>query len=73
MWVHTSKAALKFRRPYVLEALMPASASKPLEEIEDENNEGVYLYMGSFSLAYDTPTLLGDTGMHLERHVSTAF
>ena len=42
-------------------------ASKPAEEIEDENDEGVDLYKGNFSLAYGTLTLLRDTKMHLKR------
>lgn len=42
-------------------------ASKPAEEIEDEDDEGVDLYKGSFSLAYGTLTLLRDTKMHLKR------
>merc|ERR1712226_767317 len=42
-------------------------ASKPEEEIEDEDDEGVDLYKGSFSLAYGTLTLLRDTKMHLKR------
>merc|ERR1712013_952183 len=42
-------------------------ACKPAEEIEDEDNEGVDLYKGSFSLAYGTLTLLRDTKMHLKR------
>jgi len=42
-------------------------ASKPVEEIEDEDDEGVDLYKGSFSLAYGTLTLLRDTKMHLKR------
>merc|ERR1712129_53573 len=43
-------------------------ASKPVEEIEDEDDEGVDLYKGSFSLAYGTLTLLRDTKMHLKRN-----
>merc|ERR1740117_1205700 len=43
-------------------------ASKPVEEIEDEDTEGVDLYKGSFSLAYGTLTLLRDTKMHLKRN-----
>merc|ERR1711896_82854 len=43
-------------------------ASKPAEEIEDEDTEGVDLYKGSFSLAYGTLTLLRDTKMHLKRN-----
>merc|ERR1712176_1216127 len=42
-------------------------ASKPKEEIEEEDTEGVDLYKGSFSLAYGTLTLLRDTKMHLKR------
>ena len=42
-------------------------ASKPAEEIEDENDEGVDLYKGNFSLAYGTLTMLRDTKMHLKR------
>merc|ERR1711979_4696 len=42
-------------------------ASKPVEEIEEEDDEGVDLYKGSFSLAYGTLTLLRDTKMHLKR------
>merc|ERR1719148_486665 len=42
-------------------------ALKPAEEIEDEDDEGVDLYKGSFSLAYGTLTLLRDTKMHLKR------
>ena len=43
-------------------------ASKPEEEIEDEEDEGVDLYKGFFSLACGTPTLLRDTEMHLKRN-----
>jgi elongation factor 3 len=43
------------------------TASKPEEEIEDEDTDGVDLYKGSFSLAYGTLTLLRDTKMHLKR------
>merc|ERR1712226_1693484 len=42
-------------------------ASKPAEEVEEEDDEGVDLYKGSFSLAYGTLTLLRDTKMHLKR------
>jgi elongation factor 3 len=42
-------------------------ASKPAEEVEDEDTEGVDLYKGSFSLAYGTLTLLRDTKLHLKR------
>jgi elongation factor 3 len=44
------------------------TASKPAEEIEEEDTEGVDLYKGSFSLAYGTLTLLRDTKMHLKRN-----
>ena len=43
-------------------------ASKPAEEIEEEDTEGVDLYKGSFSLAYGTLTLLRVTKMHLKRN-----
>merc|ERR1719172_177283 len=43
-------------------------ASKPAEEVEIEDEEGVDLYRGSFSLAYGTLTLLRDTKMHLKRN-----
>ena len=43
-------------------------ASKPAEEIEEEDTEGVDLYKGSFSLACGTLTLLRDTKMHLKRN-----
>jgi len=42
-------------------------ASKPAEEVEDEDTEGVDLYKGAFSLAYGTLTLLRDSKMHLKR------
>merc|ERR1711861_86804 len=42
-------------------------ASKPEEEIEEEDTEGVDLYKGAFSLAYGTLTLLRDAKMHLKR------
>jgi len=42
-------------------------ASKPEEEVEEEDTDGVDLYKGSFSLAYGTLTLLRDTSMHLKR------
>merc|ERR1719161_1489344 len=43
-------------------------AAKEEEEIEDEDDEGVDLYKGNFSLAYGTLTLLRDTKMHLKRN-----
>merc|ERR1712232_1187402 len=43
-------------------------AAKPEDEVEDEDDEGVDLYKGSFSLAYGTLTLLRDTKMHLKRN-----
>merc|ERR1712032_291492 len=42
-------------------------ACKPAEELEDEDDEGVDLYKGRFSLAYGTLTLLRDAKMHLKR------
>mmetsp|Transcript_85261 Transcript_85261/g.241762 ORF Transcript_85261/g.241762 Transcript_85261/m.241762 type:complete len:1046 (-) Transcript_85261:483-3620(-) len=42
-------------------------ATKPEEEFEEEDTDGVDLYKGSFSLAYGTLTLLRDTKMHLKR------
>merc|ERR1719343_1823813 len=43
-------------------------ASKPAEEVEEEDTEGVDLYKGAFSLAYGTLTLLRDAKMHLKRN-----
>ena len=43
-------------------------ASKPAEEIEEEDTESVDLYNGSFSLACGTLTLLRDTKMHFKRN-----
>merc|ERR1719502_970431 len=43
------------------------TASKPEEEVEEEDEDGVDLYRGSCSLAYGTLTLLRDTKMHLKR------
>merc|ERR1719215_38684 len=42
-------------------------SSKPKEEVEEEDTEGVDLYKGAFSLVYGTLTLLRDTKMHLKR------
>jgi elongation factor 3 len=42
-------------------------SAKPEEEVEDEDDEGVDLYKGNFSLAYGTLTLLRDAKMHLKR------
>jgi len=42
-------------------------ATKPEEEFDEEDTDGVDLYKGSFSLAYGTLTLLRDTKMHLKR------
>merc|ERR1711904_415086 len=43
-------------------------ASKPAEEVEEEDEEGVDLYRGNFSLAYGTLTLLRDARMRLKRN-----
>merc|ERR1719310_1129438 len=43
-------------------------ASKPAEEVEEEDEEGVDLYKGNFSLAYGTLTLLRDAKMRLKRN-----
>merc|ERR1711937_977931 len=43
-------------------------ASKPEEEVEEEDEEGVDLYKGNFSLAYGTLTLLRDARMRLKRN-----
>merc|ERR1719498_605465 len=43
-------------------------ASKPEEEVEEEDTDGVDLYKGNFSLAYGTLTLLRDAKMHLKRN-----
>jgi len=43
-------------------------ASKPAEEVEEEDEEGVDLYRGNFSLAYGTLTLLRDAKMRLKRN-----
>merc|ERR1719399_1714634 len=43
-------------------------ASKPAEEVEEEDEEGVDLYKGSFSLAYGTLTLLRDAKLQLKRN-----
>merc|ERR1719420_2134854 len=43
-------------------------ASKPEEEVEEEDEEGVDLYKGNFSLAYGTLTLLRDAKMRLKRN-----
>mmetsp|Transcript_37026 Transcript_37026/g.86797 ORF Transcript_37026/g.86797 Transcript_37026/m.86797 type:complete len:1047 (+) Transcript_37026:140-3280(+) len=66
------KKDVAFGEPYVsgieeLRAKMEV-ASKPKEEVEEEDTEGVDLYKGSFSLAYGTLTLLRDTKMHLKRN-----
>merc|ERR1712025_1432613 len=44
------------------------AASKKEEEVEEEDEEGVDLYKGNFSLAYGTLTLLRDTRMRLKRN-----
>jgi elongation factor 3 len=44
------------------------TASKPAEEVEEEDEDGVDLYKGSFSLAYGTLTLLRDTKLRLKRN-----
>merc|ERR1719343_1981178 len=43
-------------------------ASEPVEEVEEEDTEGVDLYKGAFSLAYGTLTLLRDARMRLKRN-----
>jgi len=43
------------------------AASKKVEEEDEEDEEGVDLYKGNFSLAYGTLTLLRDTRMHLKQ------
>merc|ERR1719326_641397 len=43
-------------------------SSKPREEVEEEDTEGVDLYKGSFSLAYGTLTLLRDAKMRLKQN-----
>ena len=43
-------------------------ANLPVEEMEDEDLDGVDLYKGSFSLAYGTLTLLRDAKMHLKQN-----
>ncbi|KAL9139152.1 elongation factor 3 [Amphidinium carterae] len=65
------KKNVAFGEPYTsgieeLRAKMEV-ASKPKEEVEEEDTEGVDLYKGAFSLAYGTLTLLRDTKMHLKR------
>jgi len=42
-------------------------ATAVVEEVEEEDEEGVDLYKGSFSLAYGTLTLLRDTKLRLKR------
>jgi len=68
----TWKAEIGYAAPFdaVIEELRAKMevASKPKEEIEEEDTEGVDLYKGSFSLAYGTLTLLRDTKMHLKRN-----
>merc|ERR1711904_473171 len=66
------KANIGFAEPFdgVIEnvrAKMDA-ASKPAEEVEEEDEDGVDLYRGGFSLAYGTLTLLRDTKMRLKRN-----
>merc|ERR1719162_1297897 len=43
-------------------------ASTPEQEVEEEDEEGVDLYKGNFSLAYGTLTLLRDARMRLKRN-----
>jgi len=66
------KAEIGFMEPFdgVIEAVRAKmdAASKPAEEVEEEDEEGVDLYRGSFSLAYGTLTLLRDTKMRLKRN-----
>merc|ERR1712134_17093 len=66
------KADIGFMEPFdaVIEAVRAKmdAASKPAEEVEEEDEEGVDLYRGSFSLAYGTLTLLRDTRLQLKRN-----
>merc|ERR1711904_349971 len=66
------KANIGFAEPFdaVIEEVREkmAAALKPVEEAEIEDEEGVDLYRGSFSLAYGTLTLLRDTKMRLKRN-----
>jgi len=66
------KSGIGFLAPFdsVIESIRAKMevASKPKEEIEEEDTDGVDLYKGSFSLAYGTLTLLRDTKMHLKRN-----
>merc|ERR1711865_324109 len=43
-------------------------SGKVEEEMEDEDDDGVDLYKGNFSLAYGTLTLLRDAKMHLKQN-----
>lgn len=45
-----------------------ALAAAPEEEDEVEDDEGIKLYKGVFSLAYGSLTLLNNTKLHLKRH-----
>merc|ERR1712134_33661 len=66
------KADIGFMEPFdaVIESvrLKMDAASKPAEEVEEEDEEGVDLYRGNFSLAYGTLTLLRDSKMRLKRN-----
>merc|ERR1712242_630561 len=68
----TWKADIGFLEPFdaVIEAVRAKmdAASMPAEAEEEEDEEGVDLYRGSFSLAYGTLTLLRDTKMRLKRN-----
>jgi elongation factor 3 len=44
------------------------ASTKAPEEVEEEDEEGVDLYKGNFSLAYGTLTLLRDASMRLKRN-----
>merc|ERR1712070_1071975 len=66
------KANIGFAEPFdgVIENVRAKmdTASKPAEEVEEEDEDGVDLYRGGFSLAYGTLTLLRDTKMRLKRN-----
>ena len=47
--------------------------SKPAEEIEEKDTEGVDLYRDSFSLAYGTFTLVRATKIYLEPNRFTVY